>query len=864
MNKTKFLQGDSRWGGLVYPKKPCYIRNVGCGEVSIANILIEMEQYKQYTPATIQPYCKQYGAPNCDGTYLSGICKMMKHYGLTNVKECDTMPELWKELEKGDRVAIYLMGARKAGSKGIKWTNGGHFIASTGYEYKNGKHYVYIKDPWTSASNRNGWLTYEEHLKGDVLGVYVGKLTGTKADTPATTKSGELTVDGIGGAATIRASQKFFGTVEDGVISDQLEKLKGYYPSITSVEFGKGKSGSSFVKALQKWLGITADGLIGKGTTAAWQYRLRELGYLAKNETIDGIFGAKSMKAWQRFLNDQLFKKEETPKDPTPTDSGDTKPTVTPTVTVTTPTTEAKKSVYTVIDVSDWQRKIDWKQVKGDGIDGAIIRYADGTTLDARFTENMKGAIEAGLHVGAYIFSRAKTKAQAEAEADRLFNACKPYTLDMPMYIDLEVKGYGKYADTVARAFISRIKALGGKPGVYASLSWWNSYLKDVAKLSFAMWVAQYNNTMDYKPKSYVGMWQYTSSGRVNGINGNVDMDKCYVQYWEDKKEEPPKPSKSIDELAQEVLDGKWGSGDARKKNLTEAGYDYDAVQNRVNEILNPQQKTYQGEYPSLTLKKTNAEVIADAVRWAVWIAGDNAFHYGYTNKHGSKDSKDWNPNAHHNGCYFCGTNTDKGGRSKKGILDYEKTYCCNPFVGAAWAHGGCIPKALELCQDGSSWNFEKGTGYDKSKLFDNLGKPKKSALKKGDVLCSDSHVALYIGDGKIAEAAGGDDNKRNSTKWNNSIHVTTLTDKRYSGFKRVHRYNGSVNTTCNIYFGEISKRVENLQHYLIWYGYAITADGIFGEQTHACVKDLQTKLGLTADGIVGAQTLEAMAKVVK
>lgn len=563
MNKTKFLQGDSRWGGLVYPKKPCYIRNVGCGEVSIANILIEMEQYKNYTPATIQPYCKRYGAPNCDGTYLSGICKMMKHYGLTNVKECDTMPELWKELEKGDRVAIYLMGARKAGSKGIKWTSGGHFIASTGYEYKNGKHYVYIKDPWTSASNRNGWLTYEEHLKGDVLGVYVGKLTGVKADTPATTKSGELTVDGIGGAATIRASQKFFGTVEDGVISDQLKKLKGYYPSITSVEFGKGKSGSSFVKALQKWLGITEDGLIGKGTTAAWQYRLRELGYLAKNEKIDGIFGAKSMKAWQRFLNDQLFKKEETPKDPTPTDSGDTKPTVTPTVTVTTPTTEAKKSVYTVIDVSDWQRKIDWKQVKGDGIDGAIIRYADGTTLDARFTENMKGAIEAGLHVGAYIFSRAKTKAQAEVEADRLFNACKPYTLDMPMYIDLEVKGYGKYADTVARAFISRIKALGGKPGVYASLSWWNSYLKDVAKLSFAMWVAQYNNTMDYKPKSYVGMWQYTSSGRVNGINGNVDMDKCYVTYWDtaetptvpSEETKPTEPTDSSTEVKETVYD---------------------------------------------------------------------------------------------------------------------------------------------------------------------------------------------------------------------------------------------------------------------------------------------------------------------
>lgn len=318
MNKTKYLQGDGRWGGLPYPKKPCYIRAVGCGEVSIANVLIEMEQYKNYTPATIQPYCKQFGAPNCDGTYLSGICKMMKHYGLTNVKECATMPELWKELEKGNRVAIYLMGSRKGGSKKIHWTSGGHFVASVDYKYEDKKHKVYMKDPWTNDKNRNGWITYEENMKGDVVAVYVGKLVGEKASTPST-KSKKLSVDGIGGKATIRATQKFFGTAQDGIISDQIKKLYSYYPSITAVEFGKGKSGSAVVKALQKWLGITPDGLIGKGTTAAWQKRLRDLGYLAKNEKIDGLFGVKSMKAWQRFLNDQLFKEEEKPKDPEPT-----------------------------------------------------------------------------------------------------------------------------------------------------------------------------------------------------------------------------------------------------------------------------------------------------------------------------------------------------------------------------------------------------------------------------------------------------------------------------------------------------------------------------------------------------------------
>lgn len=567
MNKTSYLQGDSRWGGLGYPKKPCYIRNVGCGEVSIANILIEMEQYINYTPATIQPYCKQYGAPNCDGTYLSGICKMMRHYGFTDVKECETMPQLWTEFQKGDRVAVLLMGSRPGGSKQIHWTDGGHFISATAFKLENDKHYLYIKDPWTASKQRNGWLSYEECLKGDVVGAYVGKMATTKV-VYGDTKSKKLAVDGIGGTNTIKATQKFLKVTQDGYLGDQIKKLNVYYPSITAVKYGNGKSGSQTVKALQKWLGgLTVDGVIGQGTTAVWQKKLRDLGYLPKTEGIDGIFGVKSMKAWQKFLNDQMDKDDNTPSPIKPTD----------------------KPPYRVIDVSDWQGQIDWAKVKADGVVGAIIRYGDGNILDTRFKENMQNAKANGLHIGSYIFSRAKTKADAEEEATKLFNACKPYGCDMPLYIDLEVASNAKYTNTVAQAFIAKIKALGGRPGVYANLNWWNNYLKPTAQMSFAMWLAQYNSTMDYKPKTDVGMWQYSSSGKVNGIKGNVDMDECYVAYWETAPKPDPTPTppkKTIDELAYEVLEGKWGSGDKRKKRLTEAGYDYDAVQKRVNEIV--------------------------------------------------------------------------------------------------------------------------------------------------------------------------------------------------------------------------------------------------------------------------------------
>lgn len=305
---------------------------------------------------------------------------------------------------------------------------------------------------------------------------------------------------------------------------------------------------------------------------------------------------------------------------------------------------------------------------------------------------------------------------------------------------------------------------------------------------------------------------------------------------------------KTVDELAHEVLDGKWGSGDKRKDNLINAGYDYDKVQARVNELAETK-KTYGGEFPSLKITKTNAEVIADTILWIKWIAGNNSFHYG----HGKE--------AHHNGCFFCGTQPSS--KKKAGIVDYERTYCCNPLVGAAWAHGGCVPQALDLCRKGKSWNFEKGSGYDKSSLFDNLGKPDMSKLKKGDVLCSDTHVAQYIGDGKIAEAGHEDDNKKNSKSWNTSIRVTELTSLRYNKFKRIHRFNRStVSMTVYIGFGEISDRVAQLQDYLKWYGCDIASDRYFGEATLKAVKQFQSENELVVDGKVGTNTLKKMQEV--
>ena len=331
-----------------------------------------------------------------------------------------------------------------------------------------------------------------------------------------------LVVDGVGGTCTVRAMQRFFETTQDGVLSGQNRNCSKYYPALKSVEYGKG--GSACVKKLQKWVGTTQDGVLGEKTVKAWQKKI--------GITADGIFGTHSMKTWQKYLNEH-----DKAVYPTP----------------------VVDDSYKVIDVSEFQGTIDWTKVKADGVVGAIIRYGDGTYKDPYFTKNITGAKKAGLHVGAYIFSRAKTKSEAEKEATSLYNGSKSYDPDMPLYIDLEAKGLEKYANVVAQAFLVKMKELGGRGGVYANLNWWDNYLADTAKnySSNPFWIAQYNDTMDYKPADRMGMWQYTSSGKVDGIKGNVDMDKCYTAYWQTEQKETPQDR--ICSVAKEIADsGKY------------------------------------------------------------------------------------------------------------------------------------------------------------------------------------------------------------------------------------------------------------------------------------------------------------------
>ena len=140
----------------------------------------------------------------------------------------------------------------------------------------------------------------------------------------------------------------------------------------------------------------------------------------------------------------------------------------------------------------------------------------------------------------------------------------------------------------------------------------------------------------------------------------------------------------------------------------------------------------------------TNEDAREAACEWAADIANDNSFSYG-TGKR-----------SHRFGCYFCGTNVgprmDKKGKSLVSGHSYAKTYCCNPFVTACYAHGAGDPGLLGACSNGRGLDFSPGA-FTKYGSWKNIGKPSVGSLQKGDVIVWRAHMMIYIGDGQVAQA---------------------------------------------------------------------------------------------------------------
>lgn len=250
---------------------------------------------------------------------------------------------------------------------------------------------------------------------------------------------------------------------------------------------------------------------------------------------------------------------------------------------------------YKGIDVSHFQGNIDWNKVKGN-IDFAILRLGwignnNNHTLDTKFETYYNACKSAGIPIGIYVYNYCNSEDTVKSGAEWTVNQLKDKGIDLPIYIDMEdrsIENLGKDKLTsICIAFNTVIENAGYWAGVYANLNWYTNYLnKDTIKARYTTWVAHYGISQDRYEGQY-DMLQYSDTGTISGISGNVDMDIMYRDLINEIKESNTGTDrKTVEELAREVIAGKWGNGEERKIKLTNAGYDYSAVQAKVNEIL--------------------------------------------------------------------------------------------------------------------------------------------------------------------------------------------------------------------------------------------------------------------------------------
>lgn len=187
------------------------------------------------------------------------------------------------------------------------------------------------------------------------------------------------------------------------------------------------------------------------------------------------------------------------------------------------------------IDVSYWNGTVDWNKVKTAGIKFAILRCGYSTTgKDSTFERNVKECERVGIPWGAYLYSYAESVDEARKELQNCLASLKGKKPSYPIYYDLEDgPTTGKCSNStilaMAKVFVEGLEKAGYWAGIYANLNWFTTKLTDPWYDKKAKWVAQYNDKCTYK-KEY-GMWQYTSDGKINGINGRFDMNWSYVDY---------------------------------------------------------------------------------------------------------------------------------------------------------------------------------------------------------------------------------------------------------------------------------------------------------------------------------------------
>lgn len=198
------------------------------------------------------------------------------------------------------------------------------------------------------------------------------------------------------------------------------------------------------------------------------------------------------------------------------------------------------------IDVAKWQGTISWPKVRGAGVEFAILKIIDRTgNTEGAFERNYSGAAGQNIPIGVYNYSYATSVAKAQADAAKVVRALAGRKLQCKVWLDVEdacQQGLGRRLIDIINSYKAIIETAGYEFGIYTGLSFYNSYIKPYAALiNCPFWIARYpsskkmqltaNPSISKKPSVQHTLWgwQYSSTGSIPGISGNVDLNIMYA-----------------------------------------------------------------------------------------------------------------------------------------------------------------------------------------------------------------------------------------------------------------------------------------------------------------------------------------------
>ena len=190
------------------------------------------------------------------------------------------------------------------------------------------------------------------------------------------------------------------------------------------------------------------------------------------------------------------------------------------------------------IDVSKWQGEINWEKVKASGINFAILREGYGKKsplqIDKKFKENYEKAKSAGINIGIYHYSYANSVSDAKSEADFCLENINGLKFEYPICFDIEEKEMLKLSNEtrteIVKTFCQEIEKAGYYAMFYCNLNWLENYLNFEELKQYDLWLANWGRG---EPPKKCGIWQYSSQGKIDGINGNADLNISYKNYPE-------------------------------------------------------------------------------------------------------------------------------------------------------------------------------------------------------------------------------------------------------------------------------------------------------------------------------------------